>query len=257
MNRKPHVTLSALALLAVTALAASAATPARAPHAAAAPQVAPAPAPDDADGMFVSLFDDGDDFDGAMAVDAAGPGPAGRNDAHPGMGRGGMHAGGADCGMQCGSRGGPMMKGGMRGAFGHRMMPPMAGMRPFGHMGAALGLTDAQRQKLQDIHERQQRRAVQARADIEIANLDLRHAMRAENPSATEIGTQIDRVAKLRADLQKSRVATMLEARAVLTPEQQKKMRELHEAGPGPGMHPGGGRGLGMGHGPGGASDSQ
>ena len=40
--------------------------------------------------------------------------------------------------------------------------------------------------------------------------------------------------------MQKARIGTMLEARAVLTPEQQKKARELHmKGGPQPGLRRG------------------
>ena len=42
----------------------------------------------------------------------------------------------------------------------------------------------------------------------------------------------IDRIAGIRTGLEKSRVASMLEFRASLTPEQQKKLRELRESGP-------------------------
>ena len=114
--------------------------------------------------------------------------------------------------MGPGMRGGPgmhrMMRRGMIGAF------------------ARLDLTDAQKKQLADVREKQQRRAIQTRADLEVAQLDLRKAMRAETPNAAAINAQIDKVSKLRADAHKSRVAAFLEARALLTPEQQKQLRE-------------------------------
>jgi Spy/CpxP family protein refolding chaperone len=81
-------------------------------------------------------------------------------------------------------------------------------------------------------HERQERKAIQARADIQLARLDLRKLMEADKPDSKAIEAQIDRIAGLRAGLEKSRMATMLEFRASLTPEQQKKLRELRERGP-------------------------
>lgn len=95
-----------------------------------------------------------------------------------------------------------------------------------------LNLTPEQREKMKASHERQQRKAIQARADMQIARLDLHKLMQAEKPDARAIDAQIDRIAGLRSGLQKSRVATMLEFRASLTPEQQKKLRELREKGP-------------------------
>ncbi len=96
---------------------------------------------------------------------------------------------------------------------------------------ATLDLTEAQRTKLADLRDRQQRRAIQARADLQIARLDLRKLLRAGTPSGPAINSQIDRISRMRADLQKSRVATMLEARSVLTPGQRQQLRERRAGG--------------------------
>ncbi len=103
-----------------------------------------------------------------------------------------------------------------------RMM--MRGRR--GELAAALKLTDAQRAKVADIRERQMRRGIQLRADLALARLDLRKLLRADKPSTTAIDAQIDRMARLRADLTKARIGSLLEMRALLTPEQQKILRE-------------------------------
>jgi len=141
-------------------------------------------------------------------------------------------------------RRGPGMRGGMgRGLrMGRGMglhlgmgMGPGRGAGGFG-MGfgfARLDLTDAQREKLADLHERQQRKAVQARADMQLARMDLRKLMRAESPSSTAINAQIDKLSRMRADMQKSHVATFLEARDLLTPEQRKQLREAGPGAPG------------------------
>ncbi|MFN8588373.1 MAG: Spy/CpxP family protein refolding chaperone [Candidatus Eisenbacteria bacterium] len=135
-----------------------------------------------------------------------------------------------------GMRGGPGMG---RGA-GHMAM--MFGM---------LDLSDAQKAKMRDIHERQMRSNIQARADLQLARMDMAKLMRAENPDQAAINAQVDKMAKMRADVQKSRIATMLEARAQLTPEQRKKLDAMRANGPmgmhgGPGM---GGPGMHMMHG--------
>jgi len=107
-------------------------------------------------------------------------------------------------------------------------------------MAERLHLTDEQRTRIRDLHERQMRRGIQARADLQLARMDLHKLMRAPRPELTAINSQIDRMARMRADLAKSRVATMMESRAVLTPEQQKQMREMRMH---PGAMPGGGAG--------------
>ena len=126
----------------------------------------------------------------------------------------------------------------------------MHGGPGMGHeLGEKLNLSDDQRTKLADIHDRQERAAVPIHGDLRVASLDLRKLMRADKPDLRTIDAQIDRIASLRASLHKARVAGMLEARAVLTPAQQKLMREHHGRMMGRGMHEGHGRrgGLGMG----------
>ena len=116
-----------------------------------------------------------------------------------------------------------------------------------------LNLTDDQRTKLADIRDRQQRAAIPIRSDLELAGLDLRKLMRADKPDPKAIDAQIDKLSGLRARLQKSRISSMLEARAVLTPAQQKILRESRP-GMGRGMRRGmhGGPGMrGMDGGPG------
>ena len=158
-------------------------------------------------------LDDAEAFDGLDLLLAAdlppGPGPGGRMG--PGMGRG-------------------MGRGG----------------RGPGELREKLNLTDDQKSKLADIHDRQAHAAIPIEADLRIASLDLRKLMRADKPDSRAIDAQIDRIASLRASLQKRHVAGMLEARMVLTPAQQKLMREQGGGMMGRGMR--GGRGMRMRH---------
>jgi len=137
------------------------------------------------------------------------------------MGGGGMGPDGGGFGM---GRGGRLMR---HGGFG-----PM--------LARELDLSPQQIEKMKASREAQQRKAIQSRADIQIARLDLRKLIQAEKPDARAIEAQIDRIAGLRAGLEKSRVTAMLDFRASLTPEQQKKLRELRDKGPAL-RNPGGG----------------
>src|SRR5262245_55291300 len=124
---------------------------------------------------------------------------------------------------------------------------PGGGMGRDPELEKKLNLTDDQRTKLADIRDRQARAAIPIRSDIEIAGLDMRKLMRADKPDQKAIDAQIDKMSGLLARLQKSRFASMLEARAVLTPAQQKILRESRP-GMGHGMRHG--RGMhGMGRG--------
>jgi len=122
----------------------------------------------------------------------------------------------------CVVKGGPeqgMPGCGMKGPMG----PGMAGGPKCGPMLKALDLTAEQQKKVDAIHEKQARQMVQAEADLRIATMDMQQLMRAETPDKAKIDAQIDKVAQLRAGMQKSRTATLLEVRALLTPEQLKK----------------------------------
>ncbi len=131
-------------------------------------------------------------------------------------GGGGMHHGGP------GGAGGPGGgwhgggPGGMGGMGGH-----------LARMADKLQLTDAQRDKIRDIMEQQQRRAIQQRADIQLATLDLHKLMRADTPNKTSIDAAVDKLARLRATLAKDRIGAMLQAQTVLTPEQKKQLQTL------------------------------
>ena len=105
-----------------------------------------------------------------------------------------------------------------------------------------LNLTKEQSDKIADLRDKQERRSIELRAQIQTAQLDMRKLMRADKPDKAAIGRQIDKVSGLRADLQKSRVGTMLDVREILTPEQREKMRgrlglmDGDEGPPAPGM---------------------
>ncbi len=213
------------------------------------------------DGDFFGFTGDDDAAGGAdvrreVIVHRVGPGGAGGpgGPGGPGMmmfhGQGGPGAGGhggEQCGPGCthencgpgmgaghgkGMGMGPGMGRGMGRGMGMGGPGMGRGMRHPGMMFAMLDLSDAQKARMRDIHERAARTQIQARADMQIAQMDMRKLMRAEKPDQAAINAQIDKMAQMRAGMQKTRVATMLEARAQLTPEQLKKMQAMHEKGP-------------------------
>jgi len=113
-------------------------------------------------------------------------------------------------------------------------------------LAKALDLTGAQRTKMREAGERQMRRGIQERADLAIARLDLRQLVRADKPDQKAIDAQVDKLAGMRAQLQKERLAVMLEMRSMLTDAQRAKLKELRATRQfkgKPGLHrvPGGG----------------
>jgi Spy/CpxP family protein refolding chaperone len=157
-----------------------------------APGVTAAPGDDPADGGPMMAPDD-------MGGGGMGPGGTGRGGWGRGMGHGGW-------GMR-------------RGGFG-------------ANLARELDLTPQQIEKMKASRDAQARKAIQARADIQIAQLDLHKLMQVDKPDSKAIEAQIDKIASLRAGMAKSRVTAMLDFRASLTPDQQKKLQELREKGP-------------------------
>jgi Spy/CpxP family protein refolding chaperone len=95
------------------------------------------------------------------------------------------------------------------------------------HVLAELDLSDTQRERLVELHERQAREAIQSRAELATTALDLHKLMRADRPDRAAIDRLVERMGQIRTGVQKSRVATMLDVRGVLTPEQEQKLKEL------------------------------
>lgn len=158
----------------------------------------------------------------------------------------GWGGGGPGMGMGMGRGMGRGMRAGRPGFGRGRGMGP-------GMMLRGLDLTEDQQKHIADIRDAQMRKAIQARADLRIAHLDLHRLMRAESPSQRAIEVQIDKIGAMRTALQKSRVAAMFRVRAVLTPDQLKKLHERH--GMGPMLHQRQGRGMMQRPGSGGSSN--
>jgi len=205
--------------LLLSPLAASA-DPPKASSETAPPAVAPAPPAED-DGMWLAeLFGPGDAIESAF--DMPDQAPQAFGDMAP-EADGGPGAPGAMAFDDEGGGDPPKHEHHMRmGGPGGRGMAMRHGMAM---RFAALDLTDARRDKLRDIHEAAARKNVQRRADIQLAHMDLRKLMRAETPSASAVNAQIDKISRLQADGMKAHFDTFMQARAVLTPEQLKKLR--------------------------------
>jgi len=142
-----------------------------------------------------------------------------------GMHEGGMGAGMAGCGMKPGM--GPRMAGpGMRGGpMGRGACGPGMGLGCGPEMMRALELKDEQQKKIAAVCEQFKRVAIQKQAELRIAMLDLGQLARAEKPDKARLDAQIEKVARMRADLQKARVGAMLEMRSVLTPSSSRSGR--------------------------------
>jgi len=98
-----------------------------------------------------------------------------------------------------------------------------------GEMAKTLKLTDDQKSKIDALTDKQRRAGIQARADLEIAQLDMAKLLRADNPDRSAIEAQIDKISNQRAELRKAQVRTMLDVRTVLTPQQRDQLKAERE----------------------------
>jgi Spy/CpxP family protein refolding chaperone len=98
----------------------------------------------------------------------------------------------------------------------------------------ALGLTEEQRKKIEDIAFNAEKSAIPQRAALQVQRLELRRLMRADNPDRPAIEKKIQEIAQAQTALSRTRINTMLDVRGVLTKEQRDKIRDRLSMQPGP-----------------------
>jgi Spy/CpxP family protein refolding chaperone len=113
-----------------------------------------------------------------------------------------------------------------------------------------INLSDAQLEQLRAIREASFQATVTKKADLAVLKSKLRAAMTAENVDRNAVMALQSQVNAITADISNTKIASMLDARNVFTPEQRRLMhsRMLHHGMGGFGGHHGG-----WGHGKGGS----
>jgi len=92
-----------------------------------------------------------------------------------------------------------------------------------------LRLADPQVERLRQIVVETEKASVRTRAEIEVRSIELREALRADKPDRDEILKQVQEISDLRREMMKHRVEAILAAKAVLSPEQQRRLFSLLE----------------------------
>src|SRR5579872_536678 len=135
---------------------------------------------------------------------------------------------------------GPMTPGGPDGpggpgGFGR---PPMEHTFHDEHFGRwwnnprlaqAVGLTDDQKKKMDDIFQQHRLKLVDLHANLEKLEIVMRPMIEADNPNEAQVLAQIDKIAQARADLEKADAHMLFEIRKVLTADQWQKLKAWHE----------------------------
>ena len=95
---------------------------------------------------------------------------------------------------------------------------------------SALGLTDEQVGRLRHIMVETEKTSVKNRAEIEVRGIELRELLHAENSDRDAVMKKVQEISGLRGEMMQHHIAALLDAKAVLTPEQQKKVRAFVES---------------------------
>jgi Spy/CpxP family protein refolding chaperone len=99
-----------------------------------------------------------------------------------------------------------------------------------------LRLEDSQVERLRQIVLEAEKANVKIRAEIEVRSIELREALRADKPDRDEILKKVQEIADFRGEMMKHNVQAILAAKAVLSPDQQRKLFFLietrYEGGP-------------------------
>jgi Spy/CpxP family protein refolding chaperone len=129
------------------------------------------------------------------------------------------------CGKGAPGMGGPGME---RGMCGPGMGGPGMGLGCGPEMMRELDLSADQQKKVGEICGRYQKLMIQNQADVRIAMIDMRQLAGEEKPDRAKLEAQVDKIAALRVTMAKARLGSLLDMRALLTPEQLKKWHERH-----------------------------
>jgi hypothetical protein len=99
-----------------------------------------------------------------------------------------------------------------------------------------LRLEGPQVERLRQIVLDTEKANVKVRAEIEVRRIELREALRADKPDRDEILKKVQEISDLRGGMMKRNVEAILAAKAVLSPEQQRKVlfiiENRYEGGP-------------------------
>jgi len=130
---------------------------------------------------------------------------------------------------------------GRAGGFGRQGMRWGHGQHGFGReagllrladnprVRAALNLTDEQVGRFHKLAVESEKSSVKTHAELELRGIELRELLRAENPDHDSVMKKVDEISVLRGQTARQHMETLLAARSVLTPEQEKKLRSFRE----------------------------
>ncbi len=93
---------------------------------------------------------------------------------------------------------------------------------------AALGLDEKQKETVKAIHFRLKRDVIRKKADIDVAEVELRELLGKDAVDLKEAEAKVKQIESLKADMKMMHIKTREEIKSNLTPEQKKKFAAMH-----------------------------
>lgn len=112
------------------------------------------------------------------------------------------------------------------GNFG---MPPLFRPEVLDHVAEEIQLDAATHKKLEDMAYQAEKDITRAEAEVKVQRMELRRLLEQDAPDERDVVRQLEALNKLEYEVRKSRLTTLLKMRAMLTPEQRKKVKVMHE----------------------------
>jgi Spy/CpxP family protein refolding chaperone len=112
--------------------------------------------------------------------------------------------------------------------------PRMHGPPPIADLAKELNLTAKQKTAIRDLTDDEGKAEAKLRAEIEVAQIDLRRLMESDDADEAKVGAQIDKVSALEGEAHKTHLLTFLKIRKLLSKDQRDKLDELRARRPEP-----------------------
>ncbi len=90
-----------------------------------------------------------------------------------------------------------------------------------------VNLTDSQVSRLRQIVTNAEKANIQTRAQMRIEGVDLSQLLHSAKPDQAAVLKKVQQISELRGQMMKNNVQALLEAKTVLSPEQQQKVRQF------------------------------
>jgi len=105
--------------------------------------------------------------------------------------------------------------------------PPIEGLLE--HHADELGLDAATQAKIREISSQAREQAQPAVDELRSLHEGMHQLLKSDTPDSQQVMSQADRIGAAETALRKQRLATMLQIRALLTPEQRQKLVQIFE----------------------------